>query len=91
MLLIRISKQSITLQYIHIITNQIHMTQLRFIQLYDYVIGCLYSLKRVNKTGFFSLRKILREALEYPATADDIFLIGKYLELGAKNRCSSSV
>jgi hypothetical protein len=56
------------------------MTHLRFVQLYDHVVGTLYHLKLKNRHGFFSLKKILIDILEYPATADDVFQIGKYVE-----------
>jgi len=56
------------------------MTTLRFTQWYDRVIGTLYHLKLIEKTGFFSLRKILKDVLEYPTTGEDVFQIGKYLE-----------
>jgi hypothetical protein len=52
---------------------------LKYKDLYDYIIGVLYSLKRKNQTGFFSLREIV-ENLDYPSTPNEIFEIGKYLE-----------
>lgn len=52
---------------------------LKYKDLYDYVIGVLYSLKRKNETGFFSLREIIAN-LDYPSTPNEIFEIGKYLE-----------
>lgn len=52
---------------------------LKYKDLYDYVIGVLYSLKRKNNTGFFSLREII-ENLAYPSTPNEIYEIGKYLE-----------
>lgn len=52
---------------------------LKYKDLYDYIIGVLYSLKRKNQTGFFSLREIV-ENLDYHSTPNEIFEIGKYLE-----------
>lgn len=52
---------------------------LKYKDLYDYIIGVLYSLKRKSQTGFFSLREII-ENLDYPSTPNEIFEIGKYLE-----------
>lgn len=52
---------------------------LKYKDLYDYIIGVLYSLKRKGQTGFFSLREII-ENLAYPSTPNEIFEIGKYLE-----------
>jgi len=52
---------------------------LKYKDLYDYIVGVLYSLKRKNQTGFFSLREIV-ENLDYPATPNEIVEIGKYLE-----------
>lgn len=52
---------------------------LKYKDLYDYIIGVLYSLKRKGQTGFFSLREIV-ENLNYPSTPNEIFEIGKYLE-----------
>jgi hypothetical protein len=52
---------------------------LKYKDLYDYIIGVLYSLKRKSQTGFFSLREIV-ENLGYPTTPNEIFEIGKYLE-----------
>jgi hypothetical protein len=52
---------------------------LKYKDLYDYIIGVLYSLKLKKQTGFFSLREIV-ENLDYPSTPNEIFEIGKYLE-----------
>jgi hypothetical protein len=52
---------------------------LKYKDLYDYIISVLYSLKRKNQIGFFSLREIIIN-LDYPATPNEIFEIGKYLE-----------
>jgi len=52
---------------------------LKYKDLYDYIIGVLYVLKRNSQTGFFSLREIV-ENLDYPSTPNEIFEIGKYLE-----------
>lgn len=47
---------------------------LKYKDLYDYIIGVLYSLKRKGQTGFFSLREIV-ENLNYPSTPNEIFEI----------------
>jgi hypothetical protein len=52
---------------------------LKYKDLYDYILGVLYSLKRKNQTGFFSLRDIV-ENLDHLSTPNEIFEIGKYLE-----------
>lgn len=52
---------------------------LKYKDLYDYILGVLYSLKRKNQTGFFSLKDIIQN-LDYPATPNEIVDIGKYLE-----------
>lgn len=52
---------------------------LKYIDLYDYILGVLYSLKRKNENGFFSLSEIVSN-LDYPATDNEIIDIGKYLE-----------
>ncbi len=52
---------------------------LRYKELYDYIVGVLYSLKLKHQTGFFSLGEII-ETLGYPVTPHEIFDIGKYLE-----------
>lgn len=52
---------------------------LKYKDLYDYIVGVLYSLKKDKKTGYYSLREIV-ENLEQPSTPSEIFEIGKYLE-----------
>ena len=55
------------------------MIMLKYKDLYDYIVGVLYSLKRKNHTGYFSLRDIIIN-LDYPSTPNEIVEIGKYLE-----------
>lgn len=52
---------------------------LKYKDLYDYIIGVLYSLKKAKKTGYYSLREIV-ENLDQPSTPSEVFEIGKYLE-----------
>ena len=52
---------------------------LKYKDLYDYVIGVLYELKKTGQTGYFSLKEIL-ENLRQNSTLTEIYGIGKYLE-----------
>ena len=52
---------------------------IKYKDLYDYIVGFLYALKRKNQTGFFSLKDIIIN-LDYSSTPNEIIEIGKYLE-----------
>jgi Mn-dependent DtxR family transcriptional regulator len=63
---------------------------LKYKELYDYILGVLYSLKRKKESGFFSLKDII-ESLGYNSSPSEVFEIAKYLEAEGYVKISSSL